>query len=298
MTTGTYPSVRVTRTIAAERDLVFQMWTSASHVTHWWGPHGFTNPRCAWEARPGGSFFIEMRSPDGTIFPAAGRFLEVSAPERLVFTAAALDDKEQPIFEVLTTVTLSAAGGKTIVTVDAVVTMATAAAAQYLSGMEAGWSQSLQKLEALAAAEMSDPAREIVTQRLVAAPRELLWRAWTEPAHLANWWGPQGFRNTIHEHDLRPGGNWRFTMHGPDGRDWENHSVYVEVAEPERIVFDHLSQHRFRVIATFAAEADKTRVRFCMRFEDAGACERSREFVPAKNEENFDRLEEELARMR
>ena len=61
--------------------------------------------------------------------------------------------------------------------------------------------------------------REIVSIRVFDFPRELVFNAWTDPEHLVHWWGPKGFTNTFHEFDLRPGGIWRFVMHGPDGRD-------------------------------------------------------------------------------
>jgi uncharacterized protein YndB with AHSA1/START domain len=90
-------------------------------------------------------------------------------------------------------------------------------------------------------AESAAPAsdREIVLSREYDAPRELVWRAYTDPAHVNNWWGPNGFTNTVYEMDVRPGGRWRFMMHGPDGKDWPNRIVYQEVAAPERLVFLH-----------------------------------------------------------
>ena len=90
---------------------------------------------------------------------------------------------------------------------------------------------------------------QIVSTRVFDFPRDLVFRAWTEPVHLAHWWGPKGFTNSFHEFDLRPGGNWRFAMHGPDGVDYKNHSVFVEIVAPERIVFDHVSGPHYRVTA-------------------------------------------------
>src|SRR4051794_12623895 len=89
--------------------------------------------------------------------------------------------------------------------------------------------------------------REIVATRVFDAPRELVFKAWTDPEHLAQWWGPTGFTNTFHEFDLRPGGVWRFVMHGPDGVDYKNENVFVEIVKPERIVFDHVSGPKFQV---------------------------------------------------
>ena len=92
---------------------------------------------------------------------------------------------------------------------------------------------------AAASAAASAADRELVFTRVFDAPRELVFDAWTHPGHLARWWGPQGFTTTIHQMNVRPGGIWRLTMHGPDGRDYRNRIVVIEVAKPERLVFRH-----------------------------------------------------------
>ena len=81
--------------------------------------------------------------------------------------------------------------------------------------------------------------REIVMSREFDAPRDLVFQAWTDPAHLHQWYGPNGFSLTIHEADIRPGGTWRFIMHGPDGTDYGNRIVYQEIVRPERLVYLH-----------------------------------------------------------
>jgi uncharacterized protein YndB with AHSA1/START domain len=144
---------------------------------------------------------------------------------------------------------------------------------------------------------IGDADREIVSMRIVGAPRELVFEAWTNPIHLARWWGPKGFTNTFHEFDLRPGGVWEFVMHSPDGTDYENRSIFVEIVKPERIVFDHVSDHKFRVIATFDDLACETKITYRMIHETIEECEHVRQLVVPANEENFDRLEAELARM-
>lgn len=141
------------------------------------------------------------------------------------------------------------------------------------------------------------PEREFASSRVFAAPRELVFEAWSDPGHLSRWWGPRGFTNTFQEFDMRPGGHWRFVMHGPDGTDYKNHSVFVEVVPPERIIFDHVSGHRFRVIATFSEQRGKTELIFRMLFETASECERVKAFAVGANEQNFDRLAAELATM-
>jgi len=138
---------------------------------------------------------------------------------------------------------------------------------------------------------------EIVTTRILDYPRARVFRAWTDPDHLVHWWGPQGFTNTFQEFDPRPGGAWRFVMHGPNGVDFPNQSVFVEIVPPERLVFDHVSGPAFRVIATFAEEAGRTRVTFRMVFATVAECDKVKGFAPEANEQNFDRLEAQLAKM-
>lgn len=137
--------------------------------------------------------------------------------------------------------------------------------------------------------------REIVTTRIVDAPRDRVFRAWTDPEQLACWWGPKGFTNTFDEFDLRPGGAWRFVMHAPDGIDYQNTSVFVEIATPERIVFTHVTGPRFTVVATFEDVGPKTRVSFCQRFESAAQRDKVAAFAVEANEQNLDRLEALLA---
>jgi uncharacterized protein YndB with AHSA1/START domain len=79
--------------------------------------------------------------------------------------------------------------------------------------------------------------REIVISRVLAAPRELIWQAMTDPQHITHWWGPRGFSTTTEIMDVRPGGEWKHVMHGPDGADYPNHSIFKEVVKPERLVF-------------------------------------------------------------
>ncbi|HSB53131.1 MAG TPA: SRPBCC family protein, partial [Gemmatimonadales bacterium] len=100
--------------------------------------------------------------------------------------------------------------------------------------------------------------REIVVTRVFEAPRELVWRAWVEQRHVARWWGPNGFTTTTHEMDVKPGGLWRFIMHGPDGTDYDNLIEYLEVVPPERLVYDHSGGTAFRVTVTFAEEGRGT----------------------------------------
>ena len=142
----------IVRDFDAPRALVFKAWTDAKHLAQWWGPHGFTNPMCTVDVRPGGAIRIDMRAPDGTVFPMKGVFREIVEPERLVFTSTAFEDeKGNPQLEALNTVTFAEHGGKTRLTLHAVVIRATPEVAAALAGMETGWTQSLERLAELLA---------------------------------------------------------------------------------------------------------------------------------------------------
>ena len=139
--------VIITRVFDAPRELVFKMWTDPKHVAQWWGPKGFTNPVCEMDARPGGALRIVMRGPDGAEYPMTGVFREIAAPERLVFTNVAVDKEGHPLLEGLTTVTFAHEGGKTKLTLRTRAVGLVAQAARMLEGMEAGWTQSIDRLE-------------------------------------------------------------------------------------------------------------------------------------------------------
>jgi uncharacterized protein YndB with AHSA1/START domain len=152
MTTSSTPNPRelvITRLFDAPRELVFKTWIDPQHVARWWGPGGFTNPVCELDARPGGAILIHMTDADGTVYPVKGVFQEIVEPERLVFTTTSFEDAQgNPQLAAVNTVTFAESGGKTKLTLHAVVTKATAEVSDALEGMEAGWSESLDKLNA------------------------------------------------------------------------------------------------------------------------------------------------------
>ena len=94
-------------------------------------------------------------------------------------------------------------------------------------------------IAALSGVDLDGDPRAIVGTREFDAPRALVFSAWTDPKHLAQWWGPNGFTTTTYSFEFRPGGVWRFAMHGPDGRDYQNRITFEEIVAPERIVYRH-----------------------------------------------------------
>ncbi len=144
------------------------------------------------------------------------------------------------------------------------------------------------------------PDNEIVSSRVFPAQPAAVFGAFADPKLLAQWWGPDGFRNTINQFDLRPGGAWRLVMHAPDGTDYPNESDFAEIDRPHRIVFIHQRpMHRFTTTMTFEpVAADQTRLTWRMVFDDRREVEKLGSFIAVANEQNFDRLAVVLGRAR
>jgi uncharacterized protein YndB with AHSA1/START domain len=139
--------MELTRFFRAPRELVWRAWTDVEQLKEWWGPKLFTNPRCEADVRVGGLIHIDMRAPDGTVYPMGGEYEEIVPPERLVFLAWALDSDGDPMFTNRNTVLFKEVDGGTEITVHVRVVEAKAASWQYLKGMREGWSGSLDKLD-------------------------------------------------------------------------------------------------------------------------------------------------------
>ena len=109
--------------------------------------------------------------------------------------------------------------------------------------------------------------RELTISRTLNAPIDLVWEVWTDPDHIKNWWGPDGFTNTISKMDIRENGEWNLIMHGPDGTDYKNKSIFKEVIKHKRIVYEHVSAPKFLTTITFEAQGEKTHLIWHMLFE-------------------------------
>lgn len=285
-------ALHLTRLIQAPPARVFQAFTDPEHLQKWWGPERFTNPRCLWNAEPEGELDVHMRGPDGQIFPMGGRMLEVVADRRLTFLTWPLDAEGRPLFEVRTTVVLEADGPHTRLSLAAEVSGLTAEGAPYVEGMAQGWDQSLHRLDLLVWEPLSE--REVVAFRHYPASPGEVHAAWVDPERLATWWGPAGFTNTNELCEPWPGGTWRFTMHGPDGKDYPNVCRFVEV-EPHRIAIQHVGAPEFILSADLIPEGEGTRLVWRQAFAEADTCRKLRSYVLQPNEDNLDRLGADLA---
>jgi uncharacterized protein YndB with AHSA1/START domain len=151
------------------------------------------------------------------------------------------------------------------------------------------------------AAKTKVKSNEIKINRIFDAPVRAVWDAWTDPKQVAKWWGPRGFTLTTHTKDLRSGGNWNYTMHGPDGVDYPNKTQYLEVEQYSKLVYDHGGNDDrpplFRVTVLFSEVQGKTKMEMSMRLATPEAAEETRKFIKkAGGDSTWDRLAEYLAK--
>ena len=134
------------------------------------------------------------------------------------------------------------------------------------------------------------------TSRDIPATVEAVFAACSQPDRLSRWWGPAGFTNTFSVCEFKPGGRWSFVMHGPDGRDYPNESMFTEIESPTKIVIQHISEPKFRLTIALAASAAGTAVSWSQVFESSEFANRVEHIVVPANEQNLDRLTAEVLR--
>lgn len=146
---------------------------------------------------------------------------------------------------------------------------------------------------------------ELVLTRLLKAPRQLVWKAWTQPEHLIKWWGPYGFTNTFHEIEVKEGGVWRFIMHGSDGTDYPNRIIFTEVSPFDRLRYNHDSDkdvaddpHAFKAVVTFEDREGNTQITLRMITSSVAQAEAMRKFGAVEGgNQTLDRLAQYLETM-
>ena len=139
--------------------------------------------------------------------------------------------------------------------------------------------------------------RRIDTRRTIPFTPSQVFRAFADPTVLASWWGPSGFTNTFDEFEFRDNGVWRFTMHGPDGKDYANDSRFLRVMEPSLVVIEHRCAPLFQAHFSFRDAQDGCMIDWQMVFEDAQTCANVARYAGDANEQNLDRLVSALKKM-
>jgi uncharacterized protein YndB with AHSA1/START domain len=243
----------ITRTFDAPREIVFKMWTDPKRMAQWWGPHGFTNPVCELDVRPGGAIRIDMRGPEGTVYPMTGTFREIVRPERLVFTAEALDQSGTAVLEVLNTVIFEEKNGKTTLTLQARVTKVAGEGVSYLEGMEAGWTQSLERL----ASHLKSKNEPLVIERTFNASAARVWRALTNKDEMKQWYFD------LKEFKPEVGFEFEFTVEH-EGMKYHHLCKITDVIPQKKLAYTwRYKGHEGDSLVTFElfADGDKTRLK-------------------------------------
>jgi uncharacterized protein YndB with AHSA1/START domain len=240
----------MTRIIDAPREFVWKACTDPDTIPKWWAPKSTLVTVDKMEVKPGGVWRFLVRGPDGEDYAFSGVYREKVPPERLVYTSGFEDAPEDAVLETLTFEELD---GKTKLTVTSL--FPTAEDRDWVitsEGEKAGaeaWDRLEEHLEGMTAvgqgairtdAENAEDY-EFTIVRVLEAPRETVWKAWTESERLAQWWGPRGYRMLIRKMDLSPGGVLHYCIQAPEGRsgfrDTWSKLVYREILPPERLAF-------------------------------------------------------------
>lgn len=143
--------------------------------------------------------------------------------------------------------------------------------------------------------EVNNPSAVVSTERLLSASPRDVFAAFENPDRLAQWWGPNGFTNTFEQFEFKPGGRWVFVMHGPNGANYANESLFREIQPDTRIVIEHVSQPCFTLTVTLTARGAKTRLDWVQEFESPEVAARMRPLCKTANEQNLDRLQSLVA---
>jgi uncharacterized protein YndB with AHSA1/START domain len=256
--------VIITRDFEAPAEAVFAAWTDPDQVKEWWGPADWSLPVCEIDLRPGGIWLYAMRGPQGDQSWGKATYHEIQAPNRLVYTDTFIDSEGNhlpgtPKMHVM--VSFEDLGGRTRLTMTTVFETPEERQQVLDLGAMQGWSETLDRLAQHLAAVYAPRIRlqitrsclmpsedlfthvlslptdlEIVMTREFDAPRELIFRAYTEPELIPKWWGPSIYTTSVDTMDVRPGGAWRFVQHGAEGQVFAFHGEYREVVPPERLV--------------------------------------------------------------
>ncbi len=230
----------VTRHITAPRDLVFGMFTDASHVGNWWGPNGFTTTTHEMDVCPGGKWRYTMHGPDGADYPNRMNYSEVVRPERLAYFHDG-DEGGDPAHAFHGEITFTEHADGTLVRLRLICRDVEQAEALKKFGAPEGGNQTLARLDAYAGAlTMSSGGaaaskQTFVISRVFKAPSGLVYAALTDPERMKHWWGPKGVKVIASKMDLRPGGTYHYGMQTPDGSVIWGRFVFREIVEGQRI---------------------------------------------------------------
>jgi len=261
----------ISRTFPAPRDLVFKAWSSAEHMKRWFSPEGYSVPEAEIDFRPGGVCAICMRSPEGQDFWSRGSYIEISPPERLVFTTGvAVGDSQK--FTAHTTVIFENDGAGTRMTVHQAYDIHDEAFLFAVEGAPEGWRTTLDKLEREVARIKAAEGRSIVhatfsLERIYAASPAQVFRALSDKAAKARWFGDsEGYEVLERKMDVRPGGRERLKGRWASGMVSTFDAIYFDVVPDERLVYAYEMSLDDRKVSVSLATIELTPVGAGTRF--------------------------------
>ena len=227
------------RVVDAPRDLVWDAWINPENIAKWWGPNGFTTTIEKMNVKPGGEWVHIMRGPDGVRYANRATFMDVVKPERITFSHSG-GKEGAPSSQFESIWYFESLGNRTLVSIH----MLFPSAADRNRALESydiieGGNQTLARLgefvARLSAESMS--ARDFAIARVLDAPRDLVFKAFTDPERMSRWWGPRGYTVTASKMDLRPDGSYLYGLRSHDGVNMWGKLAYREIDEPARLVF-------------------------------------------------------------
>lgn len=285
----------ISRVVNAPRELVWKVWTEPEHIKHWWGPNGFTNTISQMDVKPGGAWDLVMHGPDGTDYKNRSVYKEVVTYEKIVY-----DHASAPKFQF--TVTFREQGNKTLINIEMLFeTPEQRDNVVKVFKADEGLRQNMYKLEGYV--RKVSAQREMTMERVISAPRKLVFEAWTDPSQLQKWWGPKGFTNPVCDVDPIPGGNILIHMKAADGVVYPMDGQFHEIVEPDKLVFttaalDKNGKRLFEVLntVTFSEENGKTKLH--LHAAVSNISEEGRPYIDGMDDgwnQSIDRLNEHIS---
>jgi uncharacterized protein YndB with AHSA1/START domain len=222
----------ITRSINAPLDLVWKAFSDPKGMAHWWGPNGFTTTTFEMNFRVGGMWRYVMHGPDGTDYNNWTRYAEITPQQRIVYDHGG-DDPDHAMFQ--GSISFEASGKTTQVTLRLLFDSISERDEGITFGAVKGAEQNLARLDGYVA--VTPKEKQFVITRTFAAPRDVVWRAWSEPEHFIQWWGPKDCVMAAAEMEFRPGGRFHYSMTWPNAAPMWGLFNYRDIVAPERIEF-------------------------------------------------------------
>src|SRR5215469_2694594 len=280
----------ITKLLNAPVELVWKVWTDPEHIKYWWGPNGFTNTISEMAVKPGGDWNLIMHGPDGKDYKNKSVFKEVIKNEKIVYEHVSFPKHQS-------TITFTKKGNKTLIAIQMVFETAEERDNTIKTfKADIGLKQNIYRLEGYLRKVSAE--KEVTLSRLINAPREMVFKAWTDREQLKKWWGPKGFTNPVCEIDSTPGGTILIHMKAADGTMHPMDGEFHEIVEPEKIVFtsaalNKMGERIFEVLNTVTFHDENGKTRLTLHAAISNSTDEGKPYLDGMNEgwsQSTDRL--------